>query len=247
MSIERAPLPVIGTIRLTLSYIRDHRRFLALPLVLLFFCNLAEAFLAPPLIPPLAFILSMLNWFISAGFLVGVHRAVLLDEARQGLQFFRLNRLARCYMVTGFLLTFLLIPGGFGMAAGIEGIIKSTDDLLLLPELVFCIGALGLLVGAWLILRWSLALPGAALDQDARFRVSWASTSGNAWRIFWLEALLQIPTIAIGAILVGVHGEHNLVITGIVKSLQVIVDSCETLLYAVSLSYAFGWLVRGDR
>ncbi len=100
-SIPRAKLPVLGTAWRTWAYLVVEWRFLTLPFVVLFLFNfLVQHFMRQGLLVAapvpgnarlLIFDMGVLSVLIQASFVVGVHRTILLGEARNGITFFRLD------------------------------------------------------------------------------------------------------------------------------------------------------------
>ncbi len=249
------------------GYVWDHRVLLAVPLLLVFAVNLASGIyiqhaaavaggtqLAPQ---GLILLISFAVIAFSMSVIVGIHRTVLLDEARQGIGFLRLDGNLMRYigawitlalLAILFAVIFTLLLAIVGFATGFIGHSQSKAVILFAVIIVFTLGIF--------FLRFMLALPAAAVGAKDGLGASWSATRGNWLRLLAVVILTSLPFIAIDLVLIiptlgdAVTALHAGVQTPIQQPVAIlvvsaIVKSVDLAVLTVMLSLSYDVLVRG--
>jgi hypothetical protein len=189
---------------------------------------------------------------------VGIHRTVLLDEARPGVGFLRLDGNLLRYigawlllMVLGILfavITLLLVM----IAAMVGGLAKPQSNgpaiALATLAIIFAVGAL--------FLRFMLALPAAAVGSQDGLGVSWTATRGNWLRLLAAVILTLLPFIIIDILLVipTMRDAAAMLRAGVQKPIEqplgllvatALIKSIDLAVLTVMLSLSYDVLVRG--
>lgn len=206
-------LPVGEIVAKSYAYAWNNRHVLILPVALLLLADLLSAWVASRVAeagtsPGLAalfptFFAIWLFLLASMAFAVGIHRRVLLGEARQDLALFRFDRRLASYVWTlvkislllGVICLALIVPISIlqGVTTAVAGQPPSLD--VLLPA-TWAAVSIDLLFG----IRLMLALPGAAVGGMRSIRQSWRMTRGNWGRLilvfFAVTLPFQMPSLA---------------------------------------------------
>ena len=203
-------LPVWPIVKRSYGFVWQHRRLLALPLVIVFLLHAAATAGSLALqsllgkwsaIPNLIWTTCVLICLMS--FVVGLHRTVLLDEDRPGTAFLHWDEALWSYFKAWLKLT--LASAGIAFVLTLAGILTMTftvGQAGLLQSFsnhqvsLFVALAAGLLLVVILTTRLSLAFPAAALGETRVFKLSWGLT-GNAWpRLVAVFLLVSLPFLA---------------------------------------------------
>lgn len=249
---KRKTLPVWAVVARSYGYVWRNRGLLAPPLGLLLASLLIIGLIAwgvkmatadqPPYVQlPITLFWSMPILALITSFSVGLHRAVLLDEIREGIAFMRWdgywwNYVKACLiallvgiiLVLGFTAALVLPLGGVNALA-----------LLMLHRLeAYGFFFLIFLVALFLWIKVGLAFPAAAMGYRYVFSLSWRLTDGNLLRLFAALLLVHLPFALPGLVLLpwmrtGIGG---LLWAGIAV---LAVISLAVLTVAVSLSFFF--------
>jgi hypothetical protein len=230
-------------------YCWDNRSALILPIVVLMLLEFACAWVTPTVdssgsLPGVrTFLTGFLSiWLFLIGTMalaVGIHRRILLDEARDDLALFRINRALLSYIGTTFKLSFaagllcfaLFLPIAItqGLMTEIAQQPPSLDRLVPAALAVLCIDLL-------FTARFMLALPGAAVGGQRSIRQSWHLTRGNWGRIVIILLAVTLPfqlfSLAIGEIGIGQSRWAVEIVYAVISTMSVPV-----LAVALSLSY----------
>ncbi len=209
-------LPVWLVVTRSYGFVWEERREFVLPIAVIALLSLAySAFVPEQHMPPgrlpsaelllgfaLRFGMALLLALTSMSFVVGVHRAVLLDEFRRGIASFHWDRNLLRYF-------------GTSLALGVIGVLCFTAvGLVLLVALRLAAGSgitvgLGLVVAylaaGVLLLRLVLALPAAAIGRQDRLTLSWRSTRGHLLRLLAICLLTWLPFLVVGLLLFGIQ------------------------------------------
>ncbi len=264
-SLVRKRLPVWAVVKRSYGYVWDHRILLAIPLLLVFVVNLVSGIylrnLATTEAPPpqgVVWLTGIAVIVFSMTVVVGIHRTVLLDEARPGVGFLRLDGNLLRYigawlllMVLGILfavITLLLVM----IAAMVGGLAKPQSNgpaiALATLAIIFAVGAL--------FLRFMLALPAAAVGSQDGLGVSWTATRGNWLRLLAAVILTLLPFIIIDILLVipTMRDAAAMLRAGVQKPIEqplgllvatALIKSIDLAVLTVMLSLSYDVLVRG--
>jgi len=243
------PLPVREIIAKSYAYAWDNRNALILPIALLLLLDLFSAWLSSKatVTGATAGALSLLPgivaiWFFLIGTMalaVGIHRRILLGEAREDFALFRLDRKLAIYIWTMFKVSLalaaiclaLILPIAIlqGVSTAVTDRPPSLDDM---QPLTMAALFIDLLFG----IRLMLALPGAAVGGERSVRQSWRLSQGNWGRliIILLGATLpfQLPALTMGQI-----GPAGISWAAIIFNAILTTVSLPVLTVALSLSY----------
>ncbi len=251
-------LPVWEVATWSYDYVWEHRRRLTRPLFLVFAIafagNLADACANPDtgadgtksmLAVASSYGVSLVSSLVAAALAVGIHRWVLLDEFRAGLDILRWDANFRRYVLTIIALGALsfgpLILAGSAAGSILET--SSSTPLDILAGGMLFLGFTGLPVS----FRFSLALPAAALGVPRPFRLSWQATRGNTWRMIGLAIALTLPfgiLQVVAAVLSGTEATPIIVrLPGFVVTS--VLDAAYGAVCVVSLSLSYNILVGG--
>jgi hypothetical protein len=243
------PLPVREIIAKSYAYAWENRSALILPIAVLLLLDLFSAWLslkaaatdesvrAHILIPSLVSI-----WFFLLGtmaFAVGIHRRILLGEARQDLALFQIDRKLLTYLWTmlkvslalAAICLMLILPIAIFQAVTttVASQPPSLDNMLPLTMVAIFID---LLFG----IRLMLALPGAAVGGERSIRRSWRMSQGNWGRLIFIlcgvTLPFQIPALSISQMDPGAISWAAIILNAILTTI-----SLPVLTVALSLSY----------
>jgi hypothetical protein len=190
------------------------------------------------------YLLSAAEQIFAVAFSVGIHRYVLLNEARPGFQFFRWDR----HFVRYLLLTIMLLLLAMTAALLVVGMV-GTDaaEAAAGPGLTGSAVSLAIMAGVALVLaRLALVLPSAALGDGSRPRDIWAAATGNSFRLLAATLLTALPFLiaeaALGQIAPsprGGAGEFAVVVA------QGLLSTAQLVVVTMMLSLSYDLLVRG--
>jgi hypothetical protein len=240
-------LPIEVVVRRSFLYAWESRATLAVPYTIYTTITvLADLLLSYAVKPanqvPLYFLTAAEQVFAMA-FAVGVHRFVLMGEARPGFQFFRWDR----HFVQYVLLTLLLFILGIMAALMVVGAL-GTDS----PEGGGAGGAAGLfglavmLVVALMLSRLALTLPSAALGDQKRPREIWQATEGNSFRLLATALITALPFLVIEAALIRLMPESGGGPTASLVTLALgLISPIQLIVVTIMLSLSYDVLVRG--
>lgn len=238
-------LPIREIIAKSYSYAWENRSALILPIALLLLLDLFSAWLStkataggttPGAFSLLPGIISI--WFFLIGTMalaVGIHRRILLGEARQDFALFQLDRRLTIYIWTMLKVTValaavclvLILP--IAILQGVTSQAPSLDNMLPLTMAAIFVD---LLFG----IRLMLALPGAAVGGERSIRGSWRLTRGNWGRLiiilFGVTLPFQLPSLTMGQI-----GPGEVTWAAIIFNAILTTVSLPVFTTALSLSY----------
>ncbi|HMA48485.1 MAG TPA: hypothetical protein VKP60_01965 [Magnetospirillaceae bacterium] len=253
---EKRLLPVLSVAGRSYSYVWDHRGLLLPPLAVVFLIEYVVAFgseLAKGT-PTASTFLSVLAIAIAGivglmTFAVGLHRTILARDVKTGIAFLRVDGHLRSYAWAWFKIFCVAI-----LCAVIGALVAA-----LTLHKVNNLAGIGFSVVAvvipmlFLLPRFALALPAAALGEGSSLRQAWRLTRGNWLRIIavlvlailpftLLGLLLELPTLAAAAMsklvpnMAGALDSLKYVLVGFSAALRAI--STAVLTVTLSLSYA---------
>jgi hypothetical protein len=208
-------LPVLATVREAFAFLWTNRRFF-----LISFSPLAAVFLLLWLVGRLELPWSLIlagplyvigGIYTLVGAFVAWHRAYLVSADPLTLKTVltwkrRHFRFILAYIYAGFCMIPVEIVGAVIVTAfsaltdgwsGRGGFAPS--GFLLGPAGI--IWTLTWIAAAWVFARISMLFPSTAIDEPLTVGQAWRATDGNGWRLFWIIAIVGIPTWAILAAL----------------------------------------------
>ena len=213
MSIVGQPPGTAGKVPVWRTAVESYRfvfanldRFLALgwlPILVIFGVNLAFGFLDRLHIRDLVWLLSCVPWAV---FAVRWHRLVLLKDragafkelfAPRNLRF--LTYALFLSLTAGVIAMFVMVSAVFfvSLTLGTEADLPGTSQAAagLNPWLVFNWAVTILLYLP--VLRFTLLLPGAAVDRPLSLGQAWREMGGNSWRYISVVILMVIPYLPV--------------------------------------------------
>ncbi|HTJ64031.1 MAG TPA: hypothetical protein VL899_09485 [Alphaproteobacteria bacterium] len=185
-------------------------------------------------------IVTFLEELFALAFAVGVHRFVLLGEARPGFAFFRWDRhFVRYVLITVLLLILMLAAALPTASAALMGGPPNGAIVLL--------GTVTLFVAMMVLTRLSLLLPSAAVGDETRARQIWEATQGNSLRMLAATLLTSLPfLIAEVATLNLLPDDETSLKAALVKIVLGLLAPVQTIVLSVMLALSYDLLVRGN-
>ncbi len=190
------------------------------------------------------YVLAAAEQVFAMAFAVGLHRFVLLGEARPGLQFFRWDRHFAQYVLLTIsflilaLMAALLVLGAIGTDA--NGGAATPDSAGALFGLAVMLGV------ALLLSRLALTLPAAALGDQKRPREIWQETQGNSFRLLAAALLTTLPFLVIEAALTRlISTPPGSAVAFIVTVAEGLLSAVQVTVVTVMLSLSYDVLIRG--
>jgi hypothetical protein len=256
-------LPVFATIIRSFEVMAEQWRLLTLPFVALSVFNLLIDHLMTRMRDDggASIGLNFLTIVIGMSFITGIHRTVLLNEARNGIGFFRFDRswlrhvtawatLSGCCLLltlsyaivaaaSYFLIAFVLSTLAARIAVGIET-------------------GIAIIVMLGMLVRLTLSLPAAAIGEPRRLALSWRATRGNVWRMIGLSVGLALLLVCVAIpsgltvlfVTAAIAASHALSSHSPLMLLPAEIwlsagDAFATMLFSIALSLTYDRLARG--
>lgn len=183
-------------------------------------------------------IASLLNSIVYLGFVVKVHRFVLLNERATPLVPLGGKPLARMFGV-GIMLTFGLIATALALYA------------VLRPHYAGGVAFLGLVVAVvwiYVAVRISLLFPSLSLGNPIQLRAAWHDSRGHFWSLFGVPFVAVLPLVAcaiVALIAVGAAGITPAMLDTPVRLLVLAAgQGLANLVFALFTASAQAWLYR---
>lgn len=247
---EKRPLPVGEIIAKSYGYAWNNRNALILPIAVLLLLDLLGAWLtiqigaAGGLAALSLSFLSVLPFLIGTmAFAIGIHRHILLGEARQDLALFRFDRGLAVYVWTlvKISLALLLICLVLIMPLlAVEAVTTAAKGQPPSLDMVLPLALAAISVDLMFGLRLMLALPGAAVGGVRSIRGAWRMGSGNWARLifvfFAVTLPFQLPSLAMMQAHLGQASWALIVFNAVLSVISVPI-------FTVALALSYGTLV----
>ncbi len=242
-------LPVEIVVKRAFLFSWESRHVLAMPFLiyaaLTILAELITVQFSGPKNPGPEQILTIVEEFFMMAFAVGVHRFVLLGEARPSFQFFRWDRyLVRYALITIllFVLMFLAALPSIGMALRASGGTPSGAD-----GMAALFGMVTVFLALIILTRLSLLLPSAAIGDETRARAIWEVTQGNSFRLLAATLLTSLPFLIVEAALYRLMPDNEAGAVGAIVRIAIgITTPAQLIVLTVLLALCYDLLVRGN-
>lgn len=208
----RTRLRVWATAKQTYTWVIAHRRELAAPLAVLIGVHVAvAAFQLWLLVSGAAGAMPRWLWHLieygaylpvlvlEVAFLIAVQRALYRGEDRPA-SFFAFDRTLARSLLTVLSVTLLsyVTPSVVAVPAFVALLVIRPHRAILAISLLAILVVFAMV---FVLMRLSLAVPAAALDERASVSVSWRATRGNVLRLLGACMLVYVPFVVVGSVL----------------------------------------------